>query len=168
MGPLPQHDADREAAERLHGLFQAFRGAFFGLRVCLENTLQTGFTRGLTYDDAQLLLHLSLHPGCTLQVLADAQKRTEPSVSRKVAQLVKTGWIVRTPDERDGRFVRLYNSEKAERAVTEMAGKAARVFRELQTQASDLEIREVWRILQAIENLARNVKLRPREGGLFD
>ena len=39
MEPLPQHDADREAAERLHGLFQAFRGAFFGLRVCLENTL---------------------------------------------------------------------------------------------------------------------------------
>ena len=75
---------------------------------------------------------------------------------------------MRTPDERDGRFVRLYNSEKAERAVTEMAGKAARVFRELQTQASDLEIREVGRILQAIENLARNVKLRPREGGLFD
>lgn len=63
-----------------------------------------------------VLVRLSEQPR-TVGELAAIEQVSAPSMSRTVGQLVDSGYVVRSPDEHDGRLVRLTLSPEGEERV---------------------------------------------------
>ncbi len=113
--------------------------------VCMRVARRVRYDAGNTVapHHFSVLVRLSEQPR-TVGELAGIEQVSAPSMSRTVAQLVDAGYVVRSPDEHDGRLVRLtLSAEGQERVRVERAHRDAWMTERL--EGLSLEDRELLR-----------------------
>lgn len=69
----------------------------------------------LPSSEITILRLVTIFPGCGIVFLTERTKMRQANVSATVRSLVQRGLVVKVPDERDGRAVRLHASDQAMR-----------------------------------------------------
>ncbi len=79
---------------------------------------------GLTQVQWRAIAHISCLEGCRQAVLAELLEIKPITLTRLLDRLEESDWVVRRPDQKDRRAIRLYLSEKARPLLETMAEKS--------------------------------------------
>ncbi|SDO57600.1 MarR family winged helix-turn-helix transcriptional regulator [Desulforhopalus singaporensis] len=111
---------------------------------------------GLTQVQWRAIVHIARQEGCNQSLIADLLEVKPITVTRLIDRLVEQGWVVRKPDERDRRAVRLYLTEKARPLLATMQEKALETRAKALRGVSDEEFTILAAALKKIKtNLSR-------------
>lgn len=109
---------------------------------------------GLSLPQAGLLACIWRSPGIRVHQVAEMLGVTTPTVSVGVRKLAEGGWLVRKPDARDKRSIRLYLSPKAKALAKQMVSQRRKMITNFMNALNAEEQEQLLTLLEkAISNL---------------
>ncbi len=105
---------------------------------------------GIPESYHRILMHLSRHPGATQKELAEFFSKTSAAISQTVKEMQLTGYIVKEADASDGRFYRLYLTEKGQECEDRIRERIYAADRMITSSVSPEKEAEVMELLEAL------------------
>lgn len=127
----------------------------------LSKLVRQGFNEvlaneGLFSGQEEILFVLQHNCGITLRELSERLDITPATASKSVKRMEKTGFIIKKPDEKDARIIRLYPTIKAMELPERIKEKMDTLENTLKTDMADSEVLLLSDLLErAINNLKK-------------
>ena len=115
---------------------------------------------GISPCDRPYLYYICNHPGVSQETLSGELLVNKSSVTRRMAQLEKEGYITRTPDESDRRVLLVSPTKKAQELLPALR-EMAREWNEIITEGFTEE--EIKMFASLVERACDNAKRKVRE-----
>lgn len=115
--------------------------------------------QGLFSGQQDILFRINENEGITLRELAGLLGVASATASVSVKRMEKAGFIIKKPDEADGRIIRLYPTEKAKQSPLKIREKMEKMDLILKQGMTEKEVAELSRLLDlAVANLDKEEK----------
>ena len=144
--------------ENILDLCNAIGNSYFALRRAMNDGLQKGATRTLTYDDSQVLLALEDNKSLLVQDIAHIIDSSLPVTSRFIKRLEEKGFIVKKRGITDSRERVITLTESGRTACIEIRQTIETVLGACFLPLSAIERQELARMLQEIRRNSEALK----------
>jgi len=139
-------------------IYQALWHSFFGLRLTIDQALNMGATRGLTFEDAILLNLIAKHTKMSVKDVALTSGRDVAALSRQSTRLVSRGWLIKTRSKHDARLCIMSVTQRTTDALPQINETIERVIDECVEGLSNTERYELVRMLFMVKDKISTIK----------